>query len=257
VQARSDARLFGVIVVGLAALAWAALILTEHSHGVAALDHHALGDFRLDMSQAVAAAVFTAGWLLMTVAMMLPTTLPLATLFAGMTRRRQSRGVLLGLLLCGYLAAWTLFGAAAYVFDIGVHRLVEADRWLHANSWLLLALPLIAAGIYQFTPMKYLCLDKCRSPFSFITESWHGRRPALEALQLGWRHGIFCVGCCWSLMLLMFAVGVGSLVWMLVLAVVMGVEKNLPWGRQITLPVGVVLLSAGLTVVGVNSGLVL
>ncbi|HEU0075449.1 MAG TPA: DUF2182 domain-containing protein [Dehalococcoidia bacterium] len=251
-RAQSDGRLFAAVVIGLAATAWAAVAWLDHGHG-AGLTHESLSDVQLDTAEAGAAAVFIGGWLLMTVAMMLPTTLPLVTLFVRLTRRRQSSGALLGLVLLGYLVAWVLFGAVAYVFDVGLHRLVESDRWLHANTWLLLALPLLGAGIYQFTRLKYICLDRCRSPFSFITESWHGRRPAVEALQLGWRHGVFCVGCCWSLMLLMFAVGVGNLVWMLALAVVMGVEKNLPWGRQVSVPLGVVLLTAGLTVVGLHA----
>jgi predicted metal-binding membrane protein len=112
---------------------------------------------------------------------------------------------------------------------------------------------LLTAGIYQFTPLKYMCLDKCRSPYSFIIEQWRGRNASIESLRLGWRHGLFCLGCCWSLMLLMFAVSVGNLVWMLALAIVMGVEKNLPWGRRISVPLGVVLLSSGSTIFVMNA----
>jgi predicted metal-binding membrane protein len=108
------------------------------------------------------------------------------------------------------------------------------------------ALALIAAGVYQFTPLKYYCLDKCRSPLNFIMGHWNGRDAARQALALGVHHGLFCVGCCWSLMLLMFAVGAGSLGWMLVLGVVMAAEKNLPWGRRLSAPLGVTLLIWGI-----------
>jgi predicted metal-binding membrane protein len=111
---------------------------------------------------------------------------------------------------------------------------------------------LVLAGIYQFTPLKYHCLDQCRSPLAFITARWRGRRDALAAFGLGVDHGLFCLGCCWSLMLLMFAVGVGSLGWMLGLAAVMAVEKNLPWGRQLSAPVGLGLVASGLATAFVN-----
>jgi predicted metal-binding membrane protein len=105
---------------------------------------------------------------------------------------------------------------------------------------------LVGAGVYQFTPLKFYCLDRCRSPMAFIVGHWRGRRPASKAFGLGVSHGLFCVGCCWSLMLLMFAVGMGSLGWMLVLGVTMAVEKNVPWGRRLSAPLGAVLLGCGL-----------
>ena len=111
------------------------------------------------------------------------------------------------------------------------------------------AATLLVAGFYQFTPLKYHCLDQCRSPMSFIIGHWRGRREGLQALRLGIDHGLFCLGCCWTLMLLMFAVGVGNLGWMLALGIIMAVEKNLPWGRRLSVPLGMVLLIWGLSVV--------
>src|SRR5438132_555279 len=87
-----------------------------------------------------------------------------------------------------------------------------------ASPWVIGAGVLLLAGLYQFTALKHKCLEKCRSPLSFIMEHWRGGRQEQEAFHLGVRHGMFCVGCCWSLMLLMFVVGVGSLAWMLALA---------------------------------------
>src|SRR5215204_1864843 len=194
--------------------------------------------------------VFVAGWTLMVVAMMLPTSLPLVTLFRTLVRGRPDRTWLTVLLIAGYLVVWTLFGVLVYSGDWILHGAVEQSMWLEANVVPFIgAGTLIMAGLYQFTPLKYKCLDKCRSPLSFITEHWRGSHERSQSFLLGAHHGLFCVGCCWSLMLLMFAVGLGSLGWMLVVGTVMAVEKNMPWGRKISTPLGVLLLGGGLAVV--------
>jgi predicted metal-binding membrane protein len=253
--AKSDGRLFTLILLATIAVAWVALITWGASPYGALLRHDAIGHTRLhlDVEYARTALLFVAGWTLMTVAMMLPTSLPLILLFRTITQRRTNRGELTALLIFGYLVMWTAFGVLAHFGDFWLHRFVESDGWLHANTWLLGAGPLLVAGVYQFTPLKYICLDKCRSPYSFIVEHWQGGNERLQALGLGLHHGLFCIGCCWSLMLLMFAVGTGSLVWMLALAIVMGTEKNMPWGRRLSTPMGVVLLTAGLTVFAMNA----
>jgi len=229
-------------LLALSALAWLALWLWDRSPYGRYLSHHSLDVVRED---AALAPVFVAGWVVMVIAMMLPTSLPLITLFQSMTRARRRQGWLIGLLIGGYLAAWTIFGALVYGADGILHGVVERSHWLADNAWRFSTLTVLAAGAFQFTALKYHCLDKCRSPLAFIAEHWHGRNPAREALNLGVRHGLFCIGCCWALMLLMFAVGAGSLGWMLILGALMAVEKNLPWGRQIGKPLGVVLLIAG------------
>jgi len=104
---------------------------------------------------------------------------------------------------------------------------------------------LLLAGAYQFTPLKYRCLEKCRSPLSFVIEHWQGRNHRQQAFRLGFDHGLFCVGCCWALMLLMFVVGTTNLGWMLILAAVMALEKNTRWGRMLSAPLGMALLSWG------------
>ena len=123
-----------------------------------------------------------------------------------------------------------------------LHEAVERSPWLEAYAWVIGAATLALAGSYQFTPLKYRCLDKCRSPLSFIMEHWQGERDHAQAFRLGIHHGIFCVGCCWSLMLLMFAVGIGNLGWMLVLGTLMAIEKNMPWGLRLSAPLGAVLI---------------
>jgi predicted metal-binding membrane protein len=226
----------------LIALAWLALWVWGQSPYARFLSHHHLGELR----GGGLILVFVAGWSVMIVAMMLPTSLPLMTSFHALTRRRMDQGTLLALLVLGYLFAWTLFGFMIYTGDLILHRAVEHSTWVRANLWALGAMTVALAGLYQFTPLKYYCLAKCRSHLSFIMEHWRGRHDKAQAFRLGAHHGLFCLGCCWSLMLLMFAVGVGNLGWMLALAVVMGIEKNMPWGKKISVPLGVFLLGWGL-----------
>ncbi len=245
--AQSDSRVFGTVLALLTLLAWSVLAAWGFSPYAKWLGHEALAspEIRLGGSYLLAAAAFVTGWTLMTIAMMLPTSIPLVLLFKRFTSQRKHRWSLLALLLLGYLGIWTLFGVGAHFGDYWLHRLVESNTVLGGAPWLLAAAPLILAGIYQFTPLKYLCLDKCRSPYSFILGHWHGRSDWRESLVLGVRHGLFCIGCCWALMLLMFAVGVGSLGWMLVLAMVMAIEKNVSWGKRLSLPLGTFLLVSG------------
>lgn len=230
------------VLLSLSVAAWLSLWLWGRSPYARFLSHHALEEVRDD---GLLILIFIASWVLMIVAMMLPTSLPLVTVFERLTRQRRDRRFLLALLLVGYLGVWTLFGGVVYLGDTLLHELVHRSRWLEAHAWTLAASTFVLAGVYQFTPLKYQCLDKCRSPLSFITEHWHGRQEKVQSLWLGVHHGLFCVGCCWSLMLLMFAVGSSSLGWMLVLGVVMATEKNVSWGRRISAPLGVLLIGWG------------
>ncbi len=117
--------------------------------------------------------------------------------------------------------------------------------WIVPGDQAGTGLTLLLAGAFQFTPLKYRCLEKCRSPLSFVIEHWQGRRQRWQAFRLGIDHGLFCVGCCWALMLLMFTVAVGSLGWMLALAAIMALEKNVRWGRRLGPVVGLALVAWG------------
>jgi len=238
-------RHFVILFFALVAMAWLALVAWGQSPYGRYLTHQSLDDARDSL---LLIPAFLAGWLLMIVAMMLPTSLPLVNLFRRLTGRRGNQALLLGLLLGGYTAAWLAFGVGVFGADWLLHEVVHRSAWVESHSWMLGGSALLVAGVYQFTPLKYMCLDKCRSPFGFINQHWHGKRPRLESLTLGLHHGAFCIGCCWSLMLLMFAVGVGSLGWMLALALAMAVEKNMPWGKRLSLPLGATLVAAGIAV---------
>jgi predicted metal-binding membrane protein len=240
---QDDRKVFITLMSALIVLAWLTLWFWGQSPYGRFLNHEELGEIG---ESGTFLLVFIAGWTLMTVAMMLPTSLPLVTLFHAFTRQRQDRTRLVGLLITGYLSIWMLFGGIAHLGDWGLHKIVEHNEWLEANAWIIGAGTVALAGLYQFTPLKYYCLEKCRSPLSFIMQHWRGKHEAAHSLWLGMHHGLFCVGCCWSLMLLMFAVGVGSLGWMLALGAVMAIEKNMPWGRQLSAPLGVILLGWGL-----------
>ena len=245
-------RIFTAVLLGLIALAWVALFVWQQSPYGRFLYHEELADIQigLDGNAIGFAVLFVSGWTLMTFAMMLPTSLPLIQMFQRMTNDRTNRLQLMSLLIIGYLAVWVGFGVAAHAGDWVLHQaVVEQIAWLGERAWMIGAVILIGAGVYQFTPLKYQCLDKCRSPFSFIAEHWRGDRERFRSLVLGAHHGLFCVGCCWSLMLLMFAVGVGNVGWMLALGAVMAVERNMPWGRRISGPLGVGLIAAGIGVI--------
>lgn len=242
--ATDNRKLFSLLLGTLIALAWVALWIWGQSPYGRFLDHHQLAPLR---GGGVLALAFVGGWALMTVAMMLPTSLPLVLLFRRLVAQRPDHSRLVLLLLTGYLGVWILFGALVYLGDGALHGLASQVAWLEANAWVIGAGTLVVAGLYQFTPLKYHCLEKCRSPLSFITEHWRGRHESAQALWLGVHHGLFCLGCCWLLMLLMFAVGLGNFGWMLALAAIMAGEKNLPWGRRLSAPLGTALLLWGLT----------
>jgi predicted metal-binding membrane protein len=165
-----------------------------------------------------------------------------------MVADRANAAWLVTLLIGGYLAAWMLFGVAVHLASRVLQSLASRSVWLTTHPWVATSAIFLVAGVYQFTPWKYACLDKCRSPMSFVVQHWSGKRPAADALRLGFHHGAFCVGCCWSLMLLMFAVATGGLGWMLVLGIVMAAEKNLPWGRRLSAPLGAVLVVAAVAI---------
>ena len=236
---RRDRAILGGSLVALAVAAWLALWMWGASPYARYLHHD--GDVG---PLAVRASLFVAGWVLMTVAMMLPSSVPLVMTFGALVRRRRRPATLVGLLLAGYLAVWSAFGLAAWVVDRGIHGAVDALPWLAAHPQLILGATLLGAGLWQFSPLRDRCLDECRSPMGFIMNRWRGASEARESFAMGLAHGAFCVGCCWSLMLVMFGVGLSNVAAMLALGGLTAIEKNLPWGRRLTRPLGIVLVLA-------------
>ena len=235
-------RLRGVPIVVIAAIAGAWLaVLAAQATGAASLIHH---DALIDDGPAfwIALPAFLVAWQVMVAAMMLPSSLPLVRLFAaasaGQSRPRAAMAGFLG----GYALMWAAFGALALTFDLGVHAAVDASPWLHEHEWLLGGSLLALAGAFQFTKLKEACLDKCRDPGAFILRFY--KRGIRGGFRLGARHGLFCVGCCWALMLVMFAAGVASLAVMALLTAVMVHEKTRPLGARAVPVTGVALLGA-------------
>jgi predicted metal-binding membrane protein len=242
-DARRDRLVLVAALAGLSAAAWLALVAWSGSPAGAYLHHDTSG-----LPVPAAAGLFAAGWALMILAMMLPSSVPLVIVFATLVRRRPGRRTLVAGLLAGYLLAWTAVGLAAWGLDRGIHAAVDAVPWLAAHPQVILASTLAIAGAWQLTPLRDRCLDACRTPLGFVVGRWRGRSPVREAVAMGLAHGWFCVGCCWSLMLVMFGVGLGSLGAMLALGVVTAVEKNAPWGRRLGRPIAVGLVLAAVHV---------
>src|SRR6266496_2551841 len=184
--------------------------------------------------------VFLACWQVMTVAMMLPSSLPMMYMMVHASRKERHPLVVQMAFLAGYAVVWTAFAVAAFLGDTQIHRLVHSWLWLYTHTWVIGAVTLAIAGGFQFSPLKERCLKQCRSPFSFFVRYY--RKGSGAAWRLGLRHGMFCLGCCWALMLVMFGLGVGSLVSMAVLTGVMVVEKTFPGGQRLSPVIGIALL---------------
>lgn len=239
------------VVLPLCLAAWGVLWIWDRSPYGRFLEHGgwtevsfgALCSVAPGGSAALAAALYVGGWVLMCAAMMLPTTLPLLVLFHRANARARWRRLRTAMVVAGYLIAWLVYGVVAHAADWLVHTGVTAVPWLVVNGWVIGAAVLAVAGAFQFSSLKYQCLDKCRTPLALVMRHQGRRRGALAPLGLGLWHGVYCVGCCWALMLLMFAVGTSSLGLMFALGVFMAVEKNLPGGRRAGKPIGAALLA--------------
>jgi predicted metal-binding membrane protein len=228
-----------VAVVVAIVLAWAVAIAAQ-AGGVARYVHH---DALLEDGPPLwlELVAFLLAWQLMIAAMMLPSSLPLVRLFAAASAGQPRPGTAMAGLLGGYAIVWSAFGALALGFDLAVHHGVDSIGWLHENEWLIGGSVLAVAGAFQFTKLKDACLDKCRHPGQFMVRYYE--RGTGGGFRLGARHGAFCVGCCWALMLVMFAAGVGSLIWMALLTALMVHEKTRPAGQRAVPLTGLTLLA--------------
>ena len=196
-------------------------------------------------SMADAVAMFVM-WAVMMVAMMLPSAGPMILLHAKVSRTQTPGAgtpVATAAFTLGYLLAWTGFSAVATALQWGLERLSLLSPMMVSTSDLLGGVLLLAAGVYQLTPLKEACLHHCRSPVAFVMAHW--RTGVRGALVMGLDHGVYCIGCCWLLMLLLFVGGVMNLTWIAGLAVLVLLEKVLPRGRLVAR-----LSSAGLLIGG-------
>jgi predicted metal-binding membrane protein len=226
-------------LLGLGALAW--LLTHERMLGMDAGPGTDPGSF----------GFYVVSWVVMMSAMMFPSIVPMVLAFGFVQRRRRDRGsvdraVSSWVFVGGYLLTWTAFGLLAYGLYVGVRSLsIPALSW-HRGGRYLAGGVLLAAAIYQLTPIKDACLRRCRGPLDFVLTHW--RDGPAGALRMGVVHGAWCVGCCWGLMAALFALGVMSLTWMIAIAGLIAVEKLLPWRELANRLVAVTLVALALGV---------
>jgi predicted metal-binding membrane protein len=200
----------------------------------------------MDMPRTSADLFFTfAMWAVMMIGMMAGPATPMLLLFAGMQRTRASGPVPMALPLfgLGYLAVWTAFSASAAIAQEALHRAALLSPVMAASSPRVAGAILIAAGAYQLTPFKGACLTQCRSPLGFLMGSW--RDGAAGAFRMGLSHGLYCLGCCWALMCVLFAVGVMNLLWVAALTTLVLLEKAGPFGAIAARVTGVIMIAVG------------
>jgi predicted metal-binding membrane protein len=182
---------------------------------------------------------FLGVWIVMMAAMMFPSVAPTVALYARMARRATPVAPLL--FTAGYLVTWVIPGLLAYaLFAVGRDSFPTELSWHHGGRWLAGG-TLVVAAVYELTPLKDVCLGKCRSPLGFLIGAW--RDGLRGAFAMGAKHGAWCVGCCWALMASLFALGVMSIAWMAFVAGLIAAEKLLPWGRAVTYGTAAVLLA--------------
>jgi predicted metal-binding membrane protein len=186
-------------------------------------------------------------WIVMMAAMMLPSAAPVVLLHAALVRQRGGSGAAgrtsTAAFVLGYLALWTLFGIAATAGQYALERLALLSPAMQTTSVVLAGAILVAAGVYQWTPLKRSCLQQCQSPFGFVMAHWRdGRR---GAFWMGLRHGTSCLGCCWLLMLLLFVGGAMNIAWIAGIALFVAVEKMVPSGHAVSRAAGALLVAWG------------
>ncbi|MDH5565795.1 MAG: DUF2182 domain-containing protein [Myxococcales bacterium] len=238
---RRDRRVVIAGMIGVAALAWGyTIVLAGHD----AAGHAAHMGPMLDRPWSAADLAMTfAMWVVMMVAMMLPTAAPMVAALVGISRSRHARSepfTPATAFVAGYLIVWTGYSLLATLAQWRLHQAALISAAGVSTSALLGGSLLLAAGIFQLTPLKHACLRHCRSPLAFLLTEW--RPGAWGALRMGLKHGLYCAGCCWALMALMFFAGTMNLLWIAGLALLMLVEKALPGGRQVGHAAGVVLV---------------
>jgi predicted metal-binding membrane protein len=240
-----ERRLSLAALVAVAAIAWAFLVVSESAMTSMRGDGMVMQLMWLMMAPATVAPYLGAAalmWIIMMVAMMVPAVLPMAAVYRGIHRGAHTH-LDTCLFAAGYFLGWTVFSLAA----------AGLQWWLHVSGMLhghlleagprTAAILLIVAGLYQLTPFKEACLTRCRSPVSFFMEHWSEGHAG--AVVMGLRHGLFCIGCCWMLMLLMFAGGAMSVATMAALSVFILLERILPNGPWVSRLPGLALIVAG------------
>ena len=223
----------------LAAGAWAAVIWQSRM----------AGDEMMGLTMGMGAPLFLAVWVLMMVAMMFPAAAPMILTFSAVQAGKRERGnnwTPTWIFVAAYLLVWTVFGVLAYVTAVGAQRLADESTWLLDHVAQIGGGVLVVAGLYQLTPLKRVCLTTCRSPLQFIMTSWRDGRAG--AFRMGLGHGLYCLGCCWFLFVILFPLGVMNVVVMALVTLLIFAEKSWMWGTRMSSIAAAVLVGYGLLV---------
>ncbi len=195
------------------------------------------------------APLFLATWVVMMVAMMFPTAAPMILTFHKVQAGKRQRGeafVATWVFVAAYMLIWTLSGGAAYAGALAAEAIAARAALSPATAARIGGAVLVTAGLYQLTPLKDLCLSKCRTPISFIMTSW--RDGVAGALRMGLLHGAYCLGCCWLLFVILFPLGMMNIAAMAMITLVIFAEKTLPWGRPVARATAAALVAYGVVV---------
>ena len=215
-----------------------------------------MGPMESALTMDMGAGVFVAVWVAMMVAMMFPTAAPMVLTFARVQAERQRRGrpyVPTWAFASAYLAVWTAFGVVAYVVALWAEALAAEWTWLGDNAPRIGGAILILAGLYQLTPLKDVCLAKCRSPLAFVLTSW--RDGYYGALHMGFEHGLYCLGCCWLFFVVVFPLGMMNVGVLAALVLLIFAEKSLPFGHGARLFAAAAFIVYGIVVLVVPEAL--
>jgi predicted metal-binding membrane protein len=224
-------------LLGLAAVGWV-VFLTRSD------DSMAMGDgMGPDLTMGSSWPLFLVTWVAMMVAMMFPAAAPMVLMY-GRMRRQDPPSV--ALFTGSYITLWILFGVAAYLVSSTVEWGADRSDWVAMHWGRVGGVLLVLAGIYQLTPLKDVCLRHCRSPLSFVLTHWRDGRGG--AVRMGLVHGLYCMGCCWLLFLILIPLGVMNIAAMIAIALLVFAEKTLPYGRGVGTLASVVLVAVGLAV---------
>lgn len=256
---RRDRFIIALAIAFTAALAWAYTLHEARRMNVAGvgacLGMKMSGPDLAPWSAASLLSLFLM-WAVMMVAMMLPSAAPMLLTFAAVTRNRRRADrpyVPVTVFAAGYLAIWCVFSLFAAAGQGLLHRAALLSPTMASSSALLAGLLLLAAGLFQLTPLKNRCLTRCRVPLDFIMTRW--REGWRGAFSMGIEHGAFCAGCCWALMALLFVLGVMNILWIAVLTIVVAMEKMLPRAKWFSAASGLTLVCWGLWVMAGGPGL--
>ena len=233
-----ERNLILISLLVLAAIAWISMILPGTNQNMSM------------SASTIALDIFLAAWIIMMVAMMFPTAAPMILTFALVHRkkREQSRPFIpTWIFVAGYIIVWSLFGILAYFLAANAYSLMNSSTWIMNNAASLSGTLFIFAGLYQLSPLKRACLSKCRTPFDFITSSW--REGHHGAFIMGVEHGLYCLGCCWLLFLILFPLGLMNIISMILITVFIFAEKTLPLNKKINYAVAGLLIAYGLLII--------